>query len=157
MTATLRFPRVRFWLVWLLARHPRLKPMFPPVSDDALSQADFLCSAGYHVAAAMLARLAVETKLKEVLMRQPNWHDCPYSSPRGYLRFLAYGERLPIKTSRKVEKFYTRANRLSHGNADLAAYDQCLAIVREARWAVDALETETICPTRPVAVEGGAA
>ncbi len=69
--------RFRLRFVWLLTRHRRFKPLYHAdvVNGDLLEQAEFLASAGYYVAAAMLARLAVESRVKRLAMISKQWRE----------------------------------------------------------------------------------
>lgn len=82
--------RFRLRFVWLLTRHPRFRPLYHAdvAAFDPIGQAEFLASAGYYVAAAMLCRMAIEQRMKCLALLSPRWHELNRKQPGNYGYFL---------------------------------------------------------------------
>ena len=134
MVAFVRSMRVRFRLrlIWLLTGHPRFKPLYRAdvVSYDPLEQALFLAGAGYQVAAAMMARNAIENRIKRLCVMSPKWRACRKVSFNHYVAFLIAQNIMGRKTAKQAERFYSFVSQLIHGK--VVDYARCIALIDEA-------------------------
>lgn len=124
--------RCRLFAIYLMTGHPRFKPLYVAdvVSFDRMAQAEFLANAGYHVAAAMMVRQIIEGRVKRMAMISPKWRDCRAKNVAGIACFLKTQGIIGMKTQRQIDKFYSLASNVAHG--DSSDRDRCLVVLHLA-------------------------
>lgn len=124
--------RFRLRFVWLLTRHPRFRPLYHAdvAAFDPIGQAEFLASAGYYVAAAMLCRMAIEQRMKCLALLSPRWHELNRKQPGNYGYFLLSQGLIGSNVKQKYELFYSKSSKVCHG--DFVDPQRCRDVLRQA-------------------------
>lgn len=134
MVALIRSWRTRFRLrmVWMLTRHPRFQPLYHAdvVSYDPLEQAQFLASAGYYAAAAMMARNAIECRFKRLCLLTPEWRTLRKDKFCRFVGFLKTHGWIGGVIANKADRFYSMASSLAHG--ENVTYARCQSVIEDA-------------------------
>lgn len=135
--------RARLRLLWLVTRHPRFRPLYfaDVVSYDQIEQAAFLCHAGFYAAATMVARNALESRVKRLALITPQWTRLTArdrTPVHELANFLAKHTHIRNSLRNRICAQFDQASRVCHGNEfDPIRASEIIEQIRESVQSLD--------------------
>lgn len=125
--------RLQVVLVWMLTRHPKFKPIYAAdiTAHDLMGQAEHLVGAGYHVAAGMLARAALESRVKRLALISPGWQSLTKPTIGRLARVLYERGVIDSGQQNRINRLYGQLSGHCHGNAEQGSL--CCKAIRKTR------------------------